>query len=97
MGVAANVGLDLNATNSALVQYGAVQGSYNWDCCGFSVEVRKYELGSVRNETVERFNFTLSNIGTAGNLRRARSPFWDLGVGHPERWLPGVGGPPLAP
>jgi LPS-assembly protein len=75
LGVAANVGLNLNAANSALVQYGAVQGSYNWDCCGFSVEVRKYALGSVRNETVERFNFTLSNIGTAGNLRRAASLF----------------------
>jgi LPS-assembly protein len=75
LGVAANVGLDVNAGNSGLVQYGALQGSYNWDCCGFSVEVRKYELGSVRNETVERFNFTLSNIGTAGNLRRAASLF----------------------
>jgi LPS-assembly protein len=75
LGVAANVGLDLNGGDSGLVQYGALQGSYNWDCCGFSVEVRKYELGSVRNETVERFNFTLSNIGTAGNLRRAASLF----------------------
>jgi LPS-assembly protein len=75
LGVAGNVGLDLNAANSALVQYGAVQGSYNWDCCGLSVEVRKYALGSVRTETVERFNFTLSNIGTAGNLRRAASLF----------------------
>ena len=75
LGVAANVGLDLRAGDSGLVQYGALQGSYNWDCCGFSVEVRKYELGSVRNETSERFNFTLLNIGTAGNLRRAASLF----------------------
>jgi LPS-assembly protein len=75
LGVAGNVGLDLNANNTGLVQYGAVQGSYNWDCCGLSVEVRKYELGSVRNETAERFNFTLLNIGTAGNLRRAASLF----------------------
>jgi len=75
LGVAGNVGLDLNATNTGLVQYGAVQSSYNWDCCGLSVEVRKYELGSVRNETAERFNFTLLNIGTAGNLRRAASLF----------------------
>jgi LPS-assembly protein len=75
LGVAANVGLDLNGGNSGLVQYGALQGSYNWDCCGFSVEVRKYELGAVRNETSERFNFTLLNIGTAGNLRRAASLF----------------------
>ena len=75
LGVAANVGLDLRAGDSGLVQYGALQGSYNWDCCGFSVEVRKYELGAVRNETSERFNFTLLNIGTAGNLRRAASLF----------------------
>jgi LPS-assembly protein len=75
LGLAANVGLDLRGGDSGLVQYGALQGSYNWDCCGFSVEVRKYELGSVRNETTERFNFTLLNIGTAGNLRRAASLF----------------------
>jgi LPS-assembly protein len=75
LGVAANVGLDLRAGDSGLVQYGALQGSYNWNCCGFSVEVRKYELGTVRNETSERFNFTLLNIGTAGNLRRAASLF----------------------
>jgi LPS-assembly protein len=75
LGVAANVGLDLRGGDSGLVQYGALQGSYNWDCCGFSVEVRKYELGAVRNETEERFNFTLLNIGTAGNLRRAASLF----------------------
>ena len=75
LGVAANVGLDLRAGDSGLVQYGALQGSYNWDCCGFSVDVRKYELGAVRNETSERFNFTLLNIGTAGNLRRAASLF----------------------
>ena len=75
LGIAANVGLDLNAINSGLIQYGALQTSYNWDCCGLSVEYRKYELGAVRNESVERFNFTLLNIGTAGNLRRAESLF----------------------
>ena len=76
-GIAANVGLDLNqnTANAGLVQYGALQTSYNWNCCGLSVEYRKYELGSVRNESMERFNFTLVNIGTAGNLRRAMSLF----------------------
>jgi len=72
LGVAANVGLDLNLGS---VQYGALQTSYNWDCCGLSVEYRKYELGSVRNENAYRFNFTLANIGTAGNLRRAERLF----------------------
>jgi LPS-assembly protein len=57
------------------VQYGSLQTSYNWNCCGFSVEYRKYELGSVRNENAYRFNFTLANIGTAGNLRRAERLF----------------------
>ena len=72
LGVAANVGLDLRLGS---VQYAAVQTSYNWDCCGLSVEYRKYELGSVRNENAYRFNFTLVNIGTAGNLRRAERLF----------------------
>lgn len=77
-GIAANLGLDLNqgaALTGGLVQYGALQTSYNWDCCGFSVEYRKYELGSVRNESAYRFNFTLANIGAAGNLRRAERLF----------------------
>ncbi|WP_334268174.1 LPS-assembly protein LptD [Edaphobacter sp. HDX4] len=71
-GIAANTGLDLNRTE---VQYGALQVQYNWDCCGLSVEYRKYELGAVRNENAYRFNFTLANIGTAGNLRRAERLF----------------------
>ena len=72
LSVAANAGLDLDRTQ---LQYGAVQTSYNWDCCGFSVEYRKYELGSVRNENAYRFNLTLANIGTAGNLKRAERLF----------------------
>ncbi|HEY0162574.1 MAG TPA: LPS assembly protein LptD, partial [Edaphobacter sp.] len=72
LGIAANVGLDLNRKE---VQYGALQTQYNWNCCGLSVEYRKYALGSVRNENAYRFNFTLANIGTAGNLRRAERLF----------------------
>ncbi len=72
LGVAANAGVDLNL---ARLQYAALQTSYNWNCCGVSVEYRKFELGSVRNENVYRFNFTLANIGTAGNLRRAERLF----------------------
>ncbi len=69
---AGNVGLDLTIPQP---QYGALQVNYNWNCCGLSVEYRKYELGSVRNENAYRFNFTLANIGTAGNLRRAERLF----------------------
>ena len=72
LSVAANAGLDLDRTQ---IQYAALQTSYNWNCCGLAVEYRKYELGSVRNENAYRFNFTLANIGTAGNLRRAERLF----------------------
>ena len=68
LSVATSAGLDLRLTQ---VQYGTVQTAYNWDCCGLSIEYRKYELGSVRNENAYRFNFTLANIGSAGNLRHA--------------------------
>ncbi len=72
LSVATNAGLNLDRTQ---IQYAALETSYNWDCCGFSVEYRKYELGPVRNENAYRFNFTLANIGTAGNLRRAERLF----------------------
>ena len=72
LSVAANAGIDLNLSS---VQYAALQTSYNWNCCGLAIEYRKFELGSVRNENAYRFNFTLANIGTAGNLRRAERLF----------------------
>jgi len=70
--IATNVGLDLRATQ---IQYAALQTGYNWNCCGISGEYRKFELGSVRNENAYRFSFTLANIGSAGNLRRAERLF----------------------
>lgn len=85
LSIAANMGLDLSAVQrqstaahivrAVQTQYGAAQLAYNWNCCGFAVEYRKYELGSVRNENAYRFNFTLANIGTAGNIRRAERLF----------------------
>lgn len=72
LAVAANAGIDINLDQ---IQYAAIQTSYNWNCCGLTVEYRKYELGAVRNENAYRFNFTLANIGGAGNLRRAERLF----------------------
>ncbi len=69
---AANVGFD---SNFQFLQYGAFQWSYNWDCCGVSMEFRRFALGSVRNENQFRFAFTLANIGTFGNLRRQERLF----------------------
>lgn len=76
---AAGAGIDLNAgtgqDTAGPLQYLTIQSSYNWNCCGLSVEYRKYDLGAIRNEGSYRFNFTLANIGTAGNLRRNESLF----------------------
>ena len=59
----------------ALLQYATIQANYNFNCCGLQVEYRKFELGSVRNEGTYRFNLTLANIGSAGNLKRAERLF----------------------
>jgi LPS-assembly protein len=69
---ATNIGIDV--TNRFL-QYGAAQISYNWDCCGFSVEYRRLALGAVRNENQFRFALNLTNIGTFGTLRRQERLF----------------------
>ncbi len=72
LSAAANANLDLNRGS---LQYLSAQAGYNRNCCGLSIEYRKYQLGSVRNEGAYRFNFTLANIGTAGNLRKAERLF----------------------
>ena len=72
LSAAASAGIDLDM---GTVQYGAVQTSYNWNCCGVSVEYRKYELGTARNDGGFKFNFTLANIGSAGNIRHSEQVF----------------------
>ncbi len=72
LSAAASAGIDIDL---GTVQYGAIQTSYNWNCCGVSVEYRKYELGTARNDNGYKFNFTLANIGSAGNLRHADQVF----------------------
>jgi LPS-assembly protein len=69
---ATNLGFDADL---GFVQYAAVQTTYNWDCCGFNVEFRRFALGSVRNENQYRFTFALANLGSLGNLRRAERLF----------------------
>jgi LPS-assembly protein len=73
-GVSAAVNLGFDSTFNFL-QYSAAQAAYNWDCCGISMEYRRFALGSVRNENSFRFAFTLANIGTFGNLRRQERLF----------------------
>jgi LPS-assembly protein len=67
LSAAATIGFD---QTRSFLQYGSFQSSYNWDCCGLSMEYRRFALGTVRNENQFRFAFTLANVGTFGNLRR---------------------------
>jgi LPS-assembly protein len=64
---ASSFGFDANL---GFLQYATAQTTYNWDCCGATFEYRRFNLGSVRNENQFRFSFTLSNIGSFGNLRK---------------------------
>jgi len=52
------------------LQFATAQTTYNWDCCGMTLEYRRYAIANVRNENLFRFTFTLANIGSFGNLRR---------------------------
>ena len=72
LSAAASGGLDLDVH---ALEYAVVQTTYNWDCCGFTVEYRRFQLGAIRNESQESFSFTLAGVGAAGNLRRAERLF----------------------
>src|SRR5262249_28724307 len=70
---AVNAGVDFEFN---LLQYGAGQAAYNWDCCGLSFEYRRFFLPSAaRNENRYSFAFTLANIGSFGNLKRRERLF----------------------
>jgi len=64
---ATSLGFD---TEIRKLQFASAQTTYNWDCCGVTLEYRRYAIANVRNENLFRFTFTLANIGSFGNLRR---------------------------
>jgi LPS-assembly protein len=59
------------------LQYAGVQAVYNWNCCGLTFGYRRFELGSVRDETQYLYSFTLANFGSVGDIRRSNSVFRD--------------------
>ena len=67
-------GVSYDLQNSAL-QNQIAQVTYNGNCCGLSFEYRRIALGQVRTENQFRVAFTISNIGTFGNLRRQEKIF----------------------
>jgi len=64
---AASMGFDAETRR---LQFSTAQTTYNWDCCGVTLEYRRYAIANVRNENLFRFTFSLANIGSFGNLRR---------------------------
>ncbi|HZD33560.1 MAG TPA: LPS assembly protein LptD, partial [Candidatus Angelobacter sp.] len=64
---AANIAYDVR---NNYLQGATIQSNYNWDCCGVTFEYARWALGPVRNENAYRFAFSLSNVGTFGNLKR---------------------------
>ncbi len=71
---AANTGYDFVLGQ---LQYAGVQATYNWDCCGLTFGYRRFQLGSVRDETQYLYSFTLANFGSVGDIRRSNSIFRD--------------------
>jgi len=67
LSAAASFGFDAEARQ---LQFATAQTTYNWDCCGVTIEYRRYAIANVRNENLFRFTFSLANIGSFGNLRR---------------------------
>ena len=64
---AASMGFDAETRK---LQFATGQTTYNWDCCGITLEYRRYAIANVRNENLFRFTFSLANIGSFGNLRK---------------------------
>jgi LPS-assembly protein len=63
---AVNVFYDLNRK---VLDFATTEITYNTDCCGISVEYRRYNFG-VRDDTQYRLSFSIANVGSFGNLRK---------------------------
>ncbi len=72
MSVGANAAYDLVHQQ---LQYGAAQGSYNWNCCGLMFQYRRFSLGSIRDDTEYFYSLSFAGISSVGDLRRRISIF----------------------
>jgi len=69
-GLSAAVSVSMSAVPPPLLQGATIQTNYNWDCCGIAFQYQRYALGTVRNENAYHFSFSLTNVGTFGNIKR---------------------------
>jgi LPS-assembly protein len=54
--------------------YEFIQTSYNTDCCGFSFQIRRINIG-IRDENQYLFSFSVANLGTFGSLQKQERIF----------------------
>jgi LPS-assembly protein len=57
-----------------LLRYATTQVTYNTDCCGFSVQYRRFQVPG-RDENQFRVAFVIANIGSFGTLKRQERMF----------------------
>jgi LPS-assembly protein len=58
----------------ARIDFGIAQVTYNTDCCGLSVQIRRFDFGT-RDENQYLLSFTIANIGSVGNLKKQERLF----------------------
>ena len=64
-----NYGFDMYYDyRQGMLQYWQTQSTYNTDCCGFSVQYRRIEIGIPHSQF--EASFAISNVGTFGTLRK---------------------------
>ncbi|HWC95757.1 MAG TPA: LPS assembly protein LptD [Candidatus Sulfopaludibacter sp.] len=65
-----NAGIDaVYDYRKSVLEYSTTQVTYNTDCCGFSVQYRRYNVG-VRDESRLTVAFAIANVGTFGTLKK---------------------------
>ena len=79
-GAASKLGLSAGA-NAAYdlihqqLQYGALQGQYNWNCCGIDFQYRRFSLGSIRDDTEYFYSLNFAGFSNVGDLAHRISLF----------------------
>ena len=56
------------------MQFATTQVTYNTDCCGWSVQYRRFSFG-MRHENQFRVAFAIANIGSFGTLKKQERLF----------------------
>lgn len=57
------------------LQYGAMQGQYNWNCCGLDFQYRRFSLGSIRDDTEYFYSLNFAGVSSVGDLAHRISLF----------------------